>query len=289
MRLVGFERDGATRVGVQHGDGVLELTDVAGFYAEPRRWVELARGPSTTLRRGAGPPRPLVAPTARILCVGQNYSEHIAETGSTRPPAPNIFSRFVSTAIPDGHPVPVPAGEPGLDWEVELAAVIGTRVYRADEAEAAESVLGYTVVNDITARARQHTTSQWALGKNADATLPIGPCLVTADAIDATDLALCTRVNGTTMQSGRTSQMIFSVPEIISYVSQTFTLLPGDVICTGTPGGVGWRRDPRVLLEPGDLLETEIEGVGCLRNPVVAAEPPTRERRGAEVDAASRH
>lgn len=286
MRLVGFERAGTTMVGVQHDDGVLELTDVTSFYAEPRRWVDLARSRSTMVHDG-GPTRPLLAPTARILCVGQNYSEHIAETGSTRPPAPNIFTRFASTAVPDGHPVPVPADEPGLDWEVELAAVIGTTVYRADESEAAGSILGYTAVNDITARARQHTTSQWALGKNADGTLPIGPCLVTAEAIDATDLQLWTRVNGTTMQSGRTSEMIFGVPEIISYVSQTFTLLPGDVICTGTPGGVGWRRDPRVLLAPGDLLETEIEGIGCLRNPVVAAEPPTRERRGYEVDAAS--
>ena len=278
MRLVGFERGGATHVGVEFGDAVAELTDVVTFFADPWRWVDRARaaGIASVRPRGERPLRPLILPTSRILCVGQNYSEHIAETGSQQPPAPNVFARFASTAIADGETVPIPADEPGLDWEVELAAVIGSVVYRADEAAARDSVLGFTVVNDVTARTRQHATSQWTLGKNADRTLPMGPCLVTADELDAGDLALETRVNGTTTQSGRTSQMIFSVPAIIAHISQTFTLRPGDVICTGTPGGVGWRRDPRILLQPGDLLESEVEGIGSLRNPIVAAESPLR-------------
>ncbi len=159
----------------------------------------------------------------------------------------------------------MPPGEDGLDFEAELAVVIGREMRAVDEADAMAGVLGYTCFNDISARRFQRATSQWALGKNADDSGPIGPCIVTADELgDPMGLRIRSRLNGETMQDGTTDQMIFGIAETIAYITQALTLCPGDVIATGTPAGVGSRREPPLLMHAGDTIEVDIEGIGVL-------------------------
>ena len=172
--------------------------------------------------------------------------------------------------------VPVPANEPGLDWEGEVAAIVGQPMTDVDAATAAAGVLGYATFNDLTARTAQKLTAQWTLGKNGDRSGPMGP-LVTADEVGdpADGLRVVTRVNGETVQDGNTRDMIFGVGDLLSRISRTFTLLPGDVLATGTPEGVGYVRTPPWLLQPGDVVEVEIDHLGVLRTPIVdAAERP---------------
>jgi 2-keto-4-pentenoate hydratase/2-oxohepta-3-ene-1,7-dioic acid hydratase in catechol pathway len=204
--------------------------------------------------------------------VGLNYKAHAAE-GSYKdqdlPPYPTLFGRWTASLSVGHVPVPVPAGEDGLDWEGEVAAYIGRRVESADEAEAADSVFGYSTFNDLTARRAQKLTTQWTLGKNGDFTGPLGPLVSQDEVGDLRDgLQVRTRVNGTEVQNGNTRDMIFSVPAIISLISQTLTLHPGDVIATGTPEGVGYARTPQWLLQPGDTVEVEIDKLGTLATPV---------------------
>jgi 2-keto-4-pentenoate hydratase/2-oxohepta-3-ene-1,7-dioic acid hydratase in catechol pathway len=215
---------------------------------------------------------PAVPDPSRVLCFGVNYVEHALEGG--RPPTtwPEVFIRSAeSVAAPYGDLIK-PALSERFDYEGELALVIGTggRYIRAEDALSA--VAGYMVLMDGSAREWQRAASQWTPGKNFDATMPIGPELVTADEIDVSDVLLTTTLNGEVMQSARTSQMIFDIPATIEYLSSFTTLKPGDVIATGTPGGVGFARRPPVWLAPGDLLEIEIEGLGRIANRVVAEE-----------------
>jgi 2-keto-4-pentenoate hydratase/2-oxohepta-3-ene-1,7-dioic acid hydratase in catechol pathway len=215
---------------------------------------------------------PAVPAPARVLCFGVNYLEHALEGG--RPPTtwPEVFVRGAgSVATPYGDLIK-PALSERFDYEGELALVVGKggRYIRADDA--LDALAGYTVLMDGSAREWQRAASQWTPGKNFDATMPIGPEIVTTDEIDVSDVQLTTTLNGQVMQSARTSQMIFNIPATIEYVSSFTTLMPGDVIATGTPGGVGFARQPPVWLQPGDLLEIEIEGLGKLANRVVAEE-----------------
>ena len=215
---------------------------------------------------------PAVPAPARVLCFGVNYLEHALEGG--RPPTtwPEVFVRGAgSVATPYGDLIK-PALSERFDYEGELALVVGKggRYIRADNA--LDALAGYTVLMDGSAREWQRAASQWTPGKNFDATMPIGPEIVTTDEIDVTDVLLTTTLNGQVMQSARTSQMIFNIPATVEYVSSFTTLRPGDVIATGTPGGVGFARQPPVWLQPGDLLEIEIEGLGKLANRVVAEE-----------------
>lgn len=215
---------------------------------------------------------PAVPAPARVLCFGVNYLEHALEGG--RPPTtwPEVFVRGAgSVATPYGDLIK-PALSERFDYEGELALVVGKggRYIRADNA--LDALAGYTVLMDGSAREWQRAASQWTPGKNFDATMPIGPEIVTTDEIDVSDVLLTTTLNGQVMQSARTSQMIFNIPATIEYVSSFTTLKPGDVIATGTPGGVGFARQPPVWLQPGDLLEIEIEGLGKLANRVVAEE-----------------
>jgi 2-keto-4-pentenoate hydratase/2-oxohepta-3-ene-1,7-dioic acid hydratase in catechol pathway len=210
--------------------------------------------------------------------VAINYPSHGKEAKEVGdldfPEIPMIFGRWASTLVPDGTPVPVPANE-GLDWEVELAAVIGKEGWLVEEADAPDHVLGYTAFNDLTARGKQTDSLQFTLGKNADRSGPIGPVLVTPDELDdVSNLHLRTRVNGATVQDGSTSEMFHSIPRLIAYISDTVTLLPGDVIATGTPAGVGAAMQPPRSLSPGDVVEVEVEGIGTLRNPIVRREQP---------------
>jgi 2-keto-4-pentenoate hydratase/2-oxohepta-3-ene-1,7-dioic acid hydratase in catechol pathway len=218
---------------------------------------------------------PFVPVTSRVFCVGINYKMHAAEAlevgGIDEPKAPMIFGRWESTLVTDGTPVPVPPNEDGLDWEVELAAVIKDEVWGATEDDALQHVLGYTAFNDLSARRKQSETLQSTLGKNADRSGPIGPVLVTADEIgDHANLWLTTKVNGQIMQDANTGEMIFNLAKIIAYITDTVTLKAGDIIATGTPGGVGVSSKPPRLLGPGDEVEVEVESIGAIRTPIVA-------------------
>jgi acylpyruvate hydrolase len=206
----------------------------------------------------------------RILCLGLNYREHALEGGRAVPSWPESFVRGRGSVLAPFGDLVKPAFCEGFDYEGELGVVIGQggRYLSADRALAA--VAGFTVLNDASAREWQRAGSQWTPGKNFDGTMPIGPEVVTTDETDAADLALTTRLNGTVMQSARTSQMIVDVPSAIEFFSSFTTLMPGDVIATGTPGGVGFARTPPVWLAPGDVVEVEIEGIGTIRNTVVA-------------------
>ena len=232
---------------------------------------------------------PAVPAPNRVLCFGVNYLEHALEGG--RPPTtwPEVFVRGAgSVAGPYGDLIK-PALSERFDYEGELALVIGKggRYIRAHEA--LDALAGYTILMDGSAREWQRAASQWTPGKNFDATMPIGPEIVTTDEIDVSDVQLTTTLNGEVMQSARTSQMIFNIPATIEYVSSFTTLKPGDVIATGTPGGVGFARQPPVWLQPGDLLEVEIDGLGKLSNRVVAEDaavngwpwrPPVAQKAG---------
>lgn len=279
MQFIGITHLGEPWAAALAGSRVVPLTTVAGFWADAEGWqdksvslVSAASDAGSSVERGSVPEVPLVPASARVICVGLNYKAHAAE-GSYRdqelPPHPTLFGRWTASLSVGNVPVPVPAGEKGLDWEGEVAAYIGRRVESANEAEAEASVFGYSTFNDITSRTAQKLTSQWTLGKNGDFSGPLGPLVSRDDVGDLRDgLQVRTRVNGIEAQNGNTRDMIFSVPAIVSLISQTFTLHPGDVIATGTPEGVGYARTPQWLLQPGDTVEVEIEKLGTLTTPV---------------------
>lgn len=259
---------------VQQGEAVRLLGGLEEFYANPAAAMSSAqRGDAHTIAISSIKRVPFVPAWAKVLCVGLNYRSHAEESSMEVPQYPTVFGRWTTTLICDGDAIPVPASEPGLDWEVELAVIIGTRMVNASIDEALGGILGYTAFNDVSARRRQFETAQWTLGKNPDLSGPIGPVIVTRDEFDDyPNLRLSASVNGETVQDSVTSEMIFSPAEIISYISKTATLMPGDVICTGTPEGVGFVRRPPRYLVPGDTLVTEIESIGRLTNPVVGDE-----------------
>jgi 2-keto-4-pentenoate hydratase/2-oxohepta-3-ene-1,7-dioic acid hydratase in catechol pathway len=268
MRMIAYESPSGPIMGAVEGDMVQPLATVDAFYADPDSHRGSVHGPAIAL---AGVVQvPPVPTTARILCIGLNYPLHIEETKSRRPDHPNLFARWPSTLVVDGASTPVPPGETGLDWEVELAAVIGKEMLAVDRADAMDGVLGYTCFNDISARTFQRATPQWALGKNPDNSGPIGPCIVTADELgDPYALRIESRYNGRTVQSSVTGNMIFRIDETIEYITQAITLRPGDIIATGTPDGVGSRMDPPVLMVAGDEIEIEIEGIGKVKTHIV--------------------
>lgn len=272
MRLIGYEHDGVRHVGaLLDSDKVAPLGTTEDFYRAPDEALGRARNAAPLVARDLRQV-PFVPLTARIFCVGINYHSHADESkavaGLDLPKHPMIFGRWQQSLVVDGESVPVPPNEAGLDWEVELAAVIKDEVWQAGE-DAAAHVLGYTGFNDLSARRKQIETPQFTLGKNADRSGPIGPVLVTADEYDPAEVAVSTRVNGEVMQTGNTRDLIHDVGAIIRYITDTVTLLPGDVIATGTPGGVGVGMKPPRFLKPGDVVEVEVEGIGTLRNPVV--------------------
>ncbi len=251
------------------------------------------------LRRGA----PLVNPEKRkplavidgfglggkVVCVGLNYGDHVKEGGRAAPDRPMLFAKFANALVGDGEAIVRPPGTHALDLEVELGVVIGRRTRRVSEADAMGAVAGYVVVNDVSARDWQGNIAalregekgdgQWLRAKGSDTFLPVGPVFVTPDELDpASGLALRSwRIPGSgpdagtpaLMQDGTTSDMLFGVPALVSFISQQITLEPGDLIATGTPAGVGVFRDPPVFLEPGDRVRCEIDGIGAVENPIV--------------------
>jgi 2-keto-4-pentenoate hydratase/2-oxohepta-3-ene-1,7-dioic acid hydratase in catechol pathway len=210
-----------------------------------------------------------IARPGKIVCVGLNYLDHAQEGGMELPKAPLLFSKWPNTLIGDGDAIVLPPEATEVDYEAELGVVIGTTAKRVGEADALDHVEGYICLNDVSARDMQFGDGQWTRGKSLDTFCPVGPRLVPREEIaDPQQLGIRCILNGETMQDSSTAQMIFSVAEIIAYVSKVITLEPGDLIATGTPAGVGVFKDPKVLLEDGDEVSIEIDGLGTLTNPV---------------------
>jgi len=206
----------------------------------------------------------------KILCVGLNYRAHALETGVEPPAVPLLFGKFPNALCGPGDEIVLPPEATQVDAEAELAVVIGAPARRLAVERALDVVAGYVAANDVSARNLQYGDGQWLRGKGFDTFCPVGPELVPAADLDPSDLRVVQRLNGEVLQDGRTSDLIFGVPELVAHASSVFTLGPGDLILTGTPPGVGFARQPPVTLKAGDVVEVEVEGIGILRNPVVA-------------------
>lgn len=205
----------------------------------------------------------------KIICIGLNYSDHAAEQGVDLPERPLLFAKWPNTLIGPGEPIVIPPITSKVDYEAELGVVIGTRARGVSIENALDAVAGYVCVNDVSGRDLQFADGQWVRGKSLDTFCPVGPALVSASEIpDPQVLGIRAILNGEVMQDSTTANMVFGVAEIVAFVSQAITLEPGDLIATGTPAGVGVFRDPQVLLQPGDEITIEIDGIGSLTNPV---------------------
>ena len=237
---------------------------------EPDAWSRRpgALVPLADVRLLAPVPRP-----GKIICIGLNYRDHAAESSLPVPESPITFSKYVTSVTHPSFPVYLPRSTGKVDYEAELAFVVGRRAKHVPRAKAFEYVLGYTNFNDVSARDFQFSDGQWQRGKSCDTFAPMGPAIVTRDEVpDPHRLRIQLRLNGETMQDSSTEQLIFGVDVLMEFLSATVTLEPGDVVATGTPPGVGFARKPPVFLEAGDLMEVEIEGLGVLSNPVLREE-----------------
>jgi 2,4-diketo-3-deoxy-L-fuconate hydrolase len=235
---------------------------------DSRAIAEAAEKGWLTPRRDAYWLAPVPRP-GKLICIGLNYRDHAAESNMAIPERPVVFSKFTTAVIAPGEPVIVPDSSEQVDYEAELAVVIGRRAKNVSANNAFEYVLGYTAFNDVSARDFQFADGQWQRGKSCDTFAPMGPFIVTADEIpDPHKLSIKLRLNGKTMQDSNTDQLIFGVPELIAFLSETITLEAGDVIATGTPPGVGFARKPPVFLKAGDEMEVEIEKIGVLNSVV---------------------
>ncbi|MBX3060774.1 MAG: fumarylacetoacetate hydrolase family protein [Anaerolineae bacterium] len=286
MKLVTFTHNGRTAIGAVVHDQIVDLSHLA---PDMQAFIELgAEGlvAAQTTIVTAGHTIPLTAvhllapiphPRRNVICLGLNYSEHVKESYGARgqeaklPETPVVFTKATTAVNGPTDPIPYdPAVTTQLDWEVELAVIVGRAGKNIPTAAAMDYVYGYTVLNDISARDLQMAGKQYFKGKSLDGACPIGPWIVTADELpNPHNLRLTCRVNGVVKQDGRTDIMIFNIPATIAYLSLGMTLLPGDIIATGTPDGVGFARTPPEFLQPGDVLESEIEGIGVMRNPVI--------------------
>jgi acylpyruvate hydrolase len=305
MRLVTFTDQEALRLGALVDDNVVDLSLASelkpGSQVLPRGMrpflslgplgqeiaaasldATLTIGVDDALERGLALPvaqvtlLPPVPDPTKIICVGRNYGDHAAETGADRPERAIFFTRFPQTLVGPSEDIWLPRASKELDWEGELAVVIGSTAKHVEADDAHSIVAGFSIFNDVSVRDFQLRTPQWTAGKNFDSSAPFGPAIVTLDELtDPDDLLIETLVNSEIMQSGRTADMIFSIPELIADISQWTTLYPGDVIATGTPAGVGSLRVPPRFLASGDVVEVRIDGLGQLRNQV-ADEPLLR-------------
>jgi acylpyruvate hydrolase len=273
MRFATIRTDYGTTAARLDGDVLITLdaADVGEMLADGgegagRTWEEKVVVPVAEADFAPVVPRP-----GKVICVGLNYRAHIIEMGRELPAYPTLFAKFADSLLGPRDDLVIPAVSERVDWEVELGVVIGRPIYRATPEQAAAAIAGYTVVNDVSMRDWQQRTLQWLAGKMFEHSTPAGPYLVTPDEVDnAADLEVRCEVDGAVMQQSRTSDLLFSPAEIAAYASQAITLRPGDLIVTGTPGGVGDARKPPVYLRPGNVLRTWIEGVGECVNHCVA-------------------
>ena len=272
MKLVGIRAETLNPViGVCRDDRVIPLAPASEFYANLPRWLAAAASPTDAGQLLAETElAPAVWSGARVLCVGLNYRAHAAEGGFEPPSHPAVFGRWTRSLITDGDTIP--AIDPKLDWECELAAVVGVQMAGVSPAQGLAGIMGYAPFNDVSARTYQRHTHQWTPGKNMDRSGVMG-AIVTADDVGdpGAGLEIQSRLNGTVMQHSTTDLMMFSIGDIVSYLSEIMTLEPGDVIVSGTPEGVGHARTPPVFMTAGDVIEVEIEKVGSIKNSIVAS------------------
>lgn len=302
MRLVNYSLDGngAGRAGIDLGSAIADLAvtaEIAGITAgsggdlsSPRRAVELPRDRLTTLEDAAGSSQalledrgawyatekvhlgPPIPDPSKIVCLGLNYRDHAEEAGLTPPSAPMFFAKFANSLVGPTDEIVPPAVTEKVDYEAEIAVVIGRRAKNVSADEAIDYLAGAMAFNDVSARDLQLANPLWTGGKAIDTFAPCGPAMVTLDELgDVQSLALRTVVNGEVVQDGNTASMIFGVAETIAFLSRIMTLEPGDLIATGTPAGVGQSRTPPLFLQAGDEVEVEAEGIGTLRNKVAPA------------------
>lgn len=306
MRIVSFVVNDRVRLGIETEGGILDANmayrvmlaeqgdtapdrladallpaDAVAFLEGGQRCLDAARALVTYAKDSAAIKPHLYDPVAvrltapvphpsKVVCVGRNYQDHVSEMKREVPTIPVIFSKLPNTVCGPEDTVPFPRVSEQLDYEAELAVVIGKRGRYIEEADAMDYIAGYTALNDITVRDWQHRTPQWLQGKSFDNTAPMGPALVTADEItDPHNLNIKLYLNDEMRQNDNTSRLIFNVPKLISFISQVMTLEPGDVVATGTPGGVGVAMDPKGFMKVGDRVTVEVEGIGTLTNFIV--------------------
>ncbi len=272
MRLATIHAGAATQaVRLEDGSAVLlPFRDVGDALSATTELAELGRLTGQVLPLEQVRFAPLVIAPQKIICVGLNYLTHIEEMGRDMPAHPTLFAKFATALVGADDEIILPPESASVDWEAELAVVIGSPCRHVTAADARDLIAGYSVANDVSVRDWQWRTSQWLQGKTFDHTTPLGPVLVTGDEIDdAQDLEVRCVVDGVERQKGRTSDLLFSPADLVSYVSKVTTLLPGDIILTGTPGGVGSGSKPPVYLQPGQSLVTSIEGIGRCHNTCV--------------------
>ncbi|GHA26229.1 fumarylacetoacetate hydrolase family protein [Streptomyces purpurascens] len=269
MKLATIRVNGATRAVRIDDVRAVDLgeSDLVAFLRHSD-WATRAADSDGETYEGALDYAPVVVAPEKVVCVGLNYRTHILEMGRELPSHPTLFSKFARALVGAYDDVTLPAASAQMDWEAELGVVIGAEVRHADLAQARAAIAGYTVLNDVTARDWQYRTTQWDQGKTFEATTPIGPWLVTADdpAVSAQGLSLTCEVDGDTVQKADTGDLVFDPATLVAYLSEIITLVPGDVIATGTPGGVGHARKPARYLQDGTRLVTRIEGIGECRN-----------------------
>ena len=275
MKLVTYSTgSGAPKVGYIEDGGIQPLGDgsLLEYIVHGRSPDRRPSEAGETVALEEASLHPPIAQPEKIVAIGLNYEDHAAETGAEIPDKPVVFTKYPNTIIGPGAPIRIPPITEQVDYEAELAVIIGRRAKNFSESEALDYVFGYTNANDVSARDLQFSEGgQWTRSKSIDTFLPLGPYVATRDEIpDPQDLFIRAILNGETVQDGTTSRMIFSVAELISFLSQGMTLEPGDVIITGTPPGVGMARDPQLWMKPGDEVSIEIEGLGTLTNPVEA-------------------
>jgi 2-keto-4-pentenoate hydratase/2-oxohepta-3-ene-1,7-dioic acid hydratase in catechol pathway len=287
---------GERALALVEGDRVYDLTKASGTkpeFASLGRWLhagDSARLRADKLREAllrdssAGIPfseaklAPMVDCDARVFCVGLNYADHAAENNLPPPESPIFFTKLTSIVVPHNAEIPLPAISKQVDYEAEVAVIVGRRADHVGEQEAADCIAGYSIMNDVSARDLQRQDKQWFRGKSCNAFGPLGPWMVTLDAIpDPANMEITLRHNGQVLQHSNTKNLVFTPARLISILSQTIVLEPGDVLSTGTPAGIGFHRKPQVFMQPGDRVEIEVEGVGVLANTFVA-EPPKRQR-----------
>lgn len=286
MRLCTFRTTGEPLLGAQTAGGFVDLRAVdpqlppslhallsggADALARARRALGAVRDEHVLPRERITLLPPIPNPS-KIVCIGLNYRDHAAEVGLALPEYVTVFAKWPNVLVGDSAPIVIPAESHRVDYEAELAFVIGTRARHVDEAHAYDAVAGYTCFNDVSVRDYQMRTSQWTFGKVFDTHGPCGPVLVTRDEIpDPHALRIRCSIDGEALQDSSTAQLVFGIPRLVAELSAVMTLEPGDIVATGTPAGVGTSRKPKRWIRPGERVRVEIEGIGVLENPAVAA------------------